>query len=303
MKRIIAVCLLFMGLCGCFNKEETVDTSNGPIVSQDSLTDQEKVLMMVQSCVSDYNEGKIEEREEYFQTKLPPLPIEVTSLPEISSLNDLTEINEPEKYQNAFYVGEYKINDKYSARFIIYKPTKDSFWLNGKLEFLVDPDQVIQNNEEFASTRASIEPLINNADHILNILYGVDVSRSENEVEPGYSQYIPENDGLATIEGIKATAESIYTTEFLETTYYDSSFNGPTPIYKMVGGTLCVSTNDLPEAPIQKTYDLSRIVAVKEDDAALYVDILVEMYGQLQPNVYQIKFVKTDNGLRLPESI
>ena len=91
-KTVLAALGVLLILCGCGNKNKDKDVNPyeaGPVTETDTRTDEEKELSMIQGCIQDYNTNRIPEVEEYLNTQLHPLPLEVTSLPEIKSLSDL----------------------------------------------------------------------------------------------------------------------------------------------------------------------------------------------------------------------
>lgn len=305
MKKIFTLFVCSILLMGCAPKEEVKeDTSNGPIIETNPLSDEEKILLMIQSCIDDYNQNKISEREEYFQTQFPPLSIEVSSLPEIISLSDLQPVEEDTSITNTAFVGEYQIDEKYSARFTVYKPTTDSFWLNGKIEFLVDIDQVSVNNAEFANTKAKLDRMLRNAESILNTLHGINATLDFDQPGPeeGYYRYLPGPDGATSIYQLKSIAESIYTKDFLEENYYITAFEGDYPLFLEKNGQLYCAEVDI-FSPFTNDYDTSRIIATKEEGDFLYIDILMNRYGQLEPTIYRLVLVSTEEGYRFPTAI
>ena len=126
--------LLLLSLClvlpACKKPEEEpvpTGTEYGPIVEEDERTDEEKQLAMIQNCISDYNTGRISEVEDYLDTTLHPLPIGVTSLPEISSLKDLTPEPDYMENSNVSYAGSYAIDYSGEASSVTayYEPDVD----------------------------------------------------------------------------------------------------------------------------------------------------------------------------------
>ncbi|MBR2829720.1 MAG: hypothetical protein IKE68_04135, partial [Solobacterium sp.] len=244
-KTLIAGLLPLFLLTSCSaRKDPSEDTSNGPVTTPDELTDAEKELLMIQGCIEDYNNDLIAEREEYYQMVIPPMPLELDRLPDVNSLNDLKPESIDSEQSNITYAGSIRAGDRYDVLFIIYKPSVNGFWLHGDIEFLVNPDDITVNDPQFADSRAALSPLLNDADDILNRLYGIDVSFDEStEDENGYC--LCTDGAYPTIDSLKAAAESIYTKEFLETAYYPSAFEGEFPVYKEENGRLYVLPSEL----------------------------------------------------------
>lgn len=299
----IAIALTISGCSKDSTSEPTEDpTDHGPIVEKDERTVEEKELEMIQSCIEDYNTGKIKEREEYFQTKLPTLPIGVDQLPQVSSLDDLTPMELNEEDQNFAFKGKQKLNDTEYVVYAITNPTGGWFWTNGSLYFEVDIDQVEKNNPKFKEIKSEIEPLLSNQASILNMLYGMGVTCSEDEVEDGYFPVIAfGSHHPKSIDDIKEIAEEVFTKEFLESNYYPSAFKGKNPIFKMINKKLCCQLSWLTEPPT-KNYECSTILNVKEEKNTLEVDLLYSIIGKLQPSIQQIEFVKEKDGYRLPQA-
>ena len=169
MKKILTALTVLTLLCGCTAKKQT-DDYTGPVATEDPLTDEEKELQMIQSCISAYNNNEIQDLEDSLQTSITPLPIGITSLPEISSLSDLVEVKDAEASTNTTYVGQYTIQDSYYAIFSIYKPKTGSFWLNGSVTFNIDPSAVTVNNPQFAEYKPALDLLLEMDNLVLNWL-------------------------------------------------------------------------------------------------------------------------------------
>lgn len=300
-KWMIAASVLAVMLSGCAKKTKTAEYT-GPVAEETAETDQEKELQMIQSCISDYNEQKINDLEKTLQTTIPPLPIGITSLPEISSLTDLTQITPDASTSNTAFIGSYAISDTIDAVFEIFNPSKGSFWLNGKIYFEADPDKVTADNPDFADVRSSLDSLLAEDTEVLNWLYGINVDLGSTEVEPGYypvtamGSYHP-----ASIDDIKAIAEKIYTTDFLETNYYQAAFEGDSPVFKEINGQLCCVQTELVERTAT-AYDTHLILAVQKNDTTTDIDLLTTIQDQVQPVIYRIVLTDTPNGYRLAKN-
>lgn len=302
----LSASLLFVG--GCKSKDQV--SSDTPVndlsllETPDSRTDEEKELEMIQGCISDYNTGRISEVEEYLNTQLRPLPLEVDSLPEISSLSDLTEEVDDEEDANTAYVGSYMIDDKYKAVFTIYSPTGESFWLNGSILFQIDPESITLNDPQFTEYREAFETLLDKEFDVLNMLYGLDVSKSSEEgPEEGYYE-VQEVMGstVNSIQDLKDIAESVFTTDYLEDSFYYSAFYNESPIYKEIDGKLYVADSGMIHQGSSYTYEPSYIIAAEERDGTVYVDMLSSSLGELQSTIKRLTLTVTDNGYRLPSA-
>jgi len=299
---MIAASVLALMLSGCEKKTKTEDYT-GPVAEATSETDQEKELQMIQSCISDYNEQKINDLEKTLQTTIPPLPIGVDSLPEISSLTDLQQITPDASTSNTAFIGSYAVSDSIDAVFEIFTPSTGSFWLNGKIYFKADPDKITSDNPEFADIRSSLDSLLAEDTEVLNWLYGINVDLGSTEVESGYypvtamGSYHP-----SSIADIKAIAEKIYTTDFLEANYYQAAFEGESPVFREINGQLCCVQTELVERSAT-VYDTHLILAVRNnDDSTVDIDLLTMIQNQVQPQIYRISLTETPAGYRLAKN-
>ncbi|NCB32280.1 MAG: hypothetical protein EOM64_00105 [Erysipelotrichia bacterium] len=302
MKKLLTAltaCLLI--LCGCTSPNKANDYT-GPVVTEDTMTDEEKELHMIQSCISAYNNQQIAELEDALQISITSLPIGIDTLPEITSLNDLTEVKDAESTTNTAYVGQYSINDSYYALFFIYKPTSGTFWLNGRITFNIDPASVPDNDPKFADYKSALDPMLSVDNMILNWLYGINVTLGSEEIEPGYfpvtgmGSYTP-----ASIDDIKAIAESVFTADFLTSNYYPAAFESASPVFKEIDGKLCCIETELMDRTYP-VYNTSKIINAVEDDNSVFLDILTIINQQDQPEIKRIVMVKTDQGYRLPQN-
>lgn len=304
MKKLMCFLIIFLVLSGCAKKEEPVNlaTDTGPLVREEYMSDEEKELKMIQGVIRDYNEDKIEDRREYFQIRIPSLPIGITSLPEIDSLNDLKEIPVDPGITNAVYAGQYPISDTVSAVFRIYHPTKDMFWLNGDVSFETDPESVEVNAPAFAEYKSVLDSLFSRQNSILNWLYGIDVSLGK-EMEPGYYEVLNMggNTPPASIDEIRGMAEQVFTYEFLNDNYYPTCFNSANPVYKMIDDTLCCVITELPSPPVTE-FSTDHIINAEKTENGVRIDLLSKVLDTVQPEIYEIILTETPDGYRLPSA-
>ena len=99
-----------------------------------------------------------------------------------------------------------------------------------------------------------------------------------------------------SIQELKDKAESIFTQDFLST-YYQVAFESEDPIYREINGDLycSISESDIYEG---LPYDTSRIIATKETDNEILVDLVVSFGQDIDSELQRIILVKTDQGLR-----
>ncbi len=310
MKKKITALLLVLGLLlpGCKKPQEEeapTGTEYGPIVEEDERTDEEKQLAMIQNCISDYNTGRINEVEDYLNTNLHPLPIGVTSLPEISSLKDLTPEPDYMENSNVSYAGSYAISDVHRAVFLIYEPTGGSFWLNGVILFQVNPEEIPMDNSEFTDYRNVLSSLFAKETKVLPWLYGLNLTLSEQESsEPGYYEVLSMG-GMkpASLDDIKAMAEEVFTKEYLEQNFYYSAFYSERAMFKEVDGVVCCAESEMTIQPNSNSYNTHYIIAAEEIDSHVAIDLLTtSSTGEVQPNIRRIYLEHTPDGYRLPSA-
>lgn len=309
VKKILIACMSALLLvAGCSGKDKKADNDipasfNGPVVSEDTRTDEEKELDMIKQAVTTYNtEGKIEEVEKNLLTSLNHLPIEIDSLPEVNDLKDLEEIKDDEILTNTSYVGKYTVGDKYDVVFYIYNPTGGNFWLNGRVGFHIDPADVTLNDPRFSEYRTALTELLSVKDDLLNLMYGIGVKVSEKEgPEPGYHEVLSFGKWKPkTISDIQDIAETVFTRELLSETYYQSAFYGISPTFKEINGKLYCAETDLAPSESAFMYEPSYILAAeKNDDNTVTIDLLASVMGEIQPNIRKISMAETENGYRL----
>lgn len=289
-------------LCGCKKEAPapTGDTSNGPVVPQDTRTPEEKELAMIQQCISDYNEGNLEEIEENLLTQIPRLPIGIEKLPEIQSLNDLEKIEIDTKLSNIAYKGSYPVSEDITAVFEIYHPTGGIFWINGDVKFCVDPEKILRNDPQYSEYKTALDYLLTEQDKVLDWLYGVDVVLSENEVADRYYEVVALGSWQPkSIDDIKEYAENIINKQFLEERYYPGAFSGDMPIYKEINGHLCALQSDVTGRP--RTFDTSTIFAAEDTGAYTRIELLLSMMGKTQPEIQEVKIYRDGDRYKLYE--
>lgn len=306
MKRLIVfIILLFLVLSmfGCTkndSNEDKADTSNGPVVVEDDETVEEKVLRMIKNCIDDYNLNRIEDMETYMNAPLPELPIGITSLPEISSLDDLTQIEDDALISNATYVGYYMVQDNYRVVFKVYYPSGGYFWPNGELLFEMDPDVIEVNNPSYTTYKEALDSLLIREANILDWLYGVGVDLSYEDIQEENYYAVVSND-FTSINELKSYAESVFPKEYLENTYYKNAFEGMSPTYKEIGGKLYCKANDLTSIS-KNQYDTSRIIAVQEEGDTIRINLLSTIMNAPQPEIKNIRLIRSEEGYRLAEA-
>ena len=292
---------LFLGGCNHNKKEEVSETEYGPIVEEDTRTDEEKELEMIQGCIQDYNTNRIPEVEEYLNTQLHPLPIEVASLPEITSLKDLTEEPAYTEASNVTYAASYLVDNKYKVIFLIFEPTGNSFWLNGRALFQIDPTLVEKDNPEYTEYRNAMDYLLSNEKQVLNWLYGLDLDLGDEGPFAGYREVRSMGGSVITsIDQIKAIAEGIFTKDYLEKTFYYSCFYSETPMFKEADGKVWCAASDLITQETSYVYNPHYIIAAKQEGNIVYLDMLADSVGEIQPDIKRLTMEVTDSGYRLP---
>ena len=303
-KQLLAILCLLLTLNGCGTKHKDSDNDqyeNGPVTEVDTRTDEEKELQMIQGCINDYNINRIPEIEEYLNTQIHPLPLEVTSLPEISSLKDLTKEEKYTTNTNCSYAGSYMIDDKYKVIFLIYEPTGNSFWLNGRILFQIDPSLVTVDDSRFTDYRNAMTTLLTREKNILNWLYGLNLVLSEEEVIPGYYEVLAMGERMpSSIDEIKQIAEEVFTKEYLEENFYYSAFYSESAMFKEVNGKVVCARSEMIEQESSSIYNPHYIIAAEERDGIVYLDMLSDSLNEVQPDIKRLTLAITENGYRLP---
>ena len=297
-----SLCLLLTGCNQHPKDDEPAPNEIGPVVEEDPRSDEEKELEMIQGCISDYNTNRIPEVEEYLNTQLHPLPLEVESLPEISSLKDLTKEDAYLETTNAAYAGSYLVNDKYKIIFLIYEPTGNSFWLNGRVLFQIDPSLVTIDDPQYTEYRTAMSSLLAQEKTILNWLYGLNLTLgNENPELPGYYEVLRMGSIKPTsLDEIRATAESVFTREYLEENFYYSAFYSDSAMFKESNGAVYCAKSDMIAQESSSIYNPHYIIAAEERDGIIYLDMLSDSVNEVQPDIKRLTMAVTPDGYRLP---
>ncbi len=295
MKRFLVIfVIVLLALSGCGKEVEYDEFGNE--ITPEPTSDTEKALFMINQAIDDYNNGVIKEKEVEWNTTIKPLPIEIESIPNIKSLNELDDIEIKNRITNAVYDGLYNL-DKYSMVFEIYN-YGTSFWLNGTTSFQVDVDSIEVNNPKFSEIKSTLDTLMAEDIEVLAWLYGVNVELGQESVEyPGFFKVnLVGPNKYNSIQELKDKSESIFTQDFLST-YYQVAFESEDPIYREINGDLycSISESDIYEG---LPYDTSRIIATKETDNEILVDLVVSFGQDIDSELQRIILVKTDQGLR-----
>lgn len=295
MKRFLVIfVIVLLALSGCGKEVEYDEFGNE--ITPEPTSDTEKALFMINQAIDDYNNGVIKEKEVEWNTTIKPLPIEFESIPNIKSLNELDDIEIKNRITNAVYDGLYNL-DKYSMVFEIYN-YGTSFWLNGTTSFQVDVDSIEVNNPKFSEIKSTLDTLMAEDIEVLAWLYGVNVELGQESVEyPGFFKVnLVGPNKYNSIQELKDKSESIFTQDFLST-YYQVAFESEDPIYREINGDLycSISESDIYEG---LPYDTSRIIATKETDNEILVDLVVSFGQDIDSELQRIILVKTDQGLR-----
>ncbi len=307
-KFILAVILFLSGCSRQISASETDSQSDyyGPIVSQDTRTDEEKELEMIQNCIADYQADTITDAEERLENQgihFPNLPLELDSLPEITSLNDLTQVEVDSSISNIYYTGMYLVNDKYQVYFMIYNPSGGSFWLNGGIQFEIDPSLVMADDPQYSEYRSALKDLLAQENDVLCWLMGINVTVSEEEgPAEGYHEVLAMGDNNPrTIDDVKAIAEKVFTQDYLEQNYYPAAFDRDSSTFLEQNGKLYCADTIISEQKSSYSLNPSYIIAAKEDNGIIQLDMLADVNGEVQPIIHRVQLARIDGGFRLPE--
>ena len=300
MKKIYILITCFFLMLGCTTSKNntTADTSNGPVVKEDSRTNEEKILSMIQSCIKNYNEDDLDELRTYYKSNIPNLPLELDSLPEVNALSELTSIVADDN-SNTVYEGMYKV-DKYKITFKIYYPSGADFWPNGDIDFQIDPEDVTVNNPEYEGYRNALTYLLSEESNVIYMLYGANVELAdEPSFDDKYYEVIRVNgEYFSSIDELKEYAETVFIKEYLEGNYYKNSFESETPVYKEVNGKLyCIGAEVTPIVSYQ--YAPEYIIYVKDENGIIKVNLLTKVMDTILPDIKEITLQETENGYRL----
>jgi hypothetical protein len=304
MKKMMAAVLsALLLISGCGSKEPSTSTI---ITSVDTTSDNDKILNMIQECISVYNGtngNTVADKEKELNTVIAPLPVEISVLPDVSSLNDLTELKDEESTTNAVYIGSQTVNDKYSVVYKIYKPSSE-FWINGEITFRADLDKVTSNDVQFAEYRAALDSLLARRTEVLQWLVGLNVTVDETASPmEGYFLVTAMGDNHPqSIADVKAIAESVFTTDYLEYAYYPSAFEKDGATFKEADGKLYCALSQAASVSAPVDYDTSLILAAADDNGTIHIDLLSQVAGQTDPDVMRIDMERTDAGYRFPSA-
>lgn len=281
-----------------------MSSDTGPVVEEDPRSDEEKELDMIKGCISDYNTGRISEVEEYLNTQLHPLPLDIDSLPEIESLHDLDEEKEFYESSNVTYAGSYMVDDRYKIIFLIYEPTGSSFWLNGRILFQIDPELVVKDDPKFAEYRDAMLYLLENETDVLNWMYGLNITLAQEEGPfPGYYEVL--RMGItkpSSINDIRSMAEQVFTKKYLEDNFYYSAFYSDYAMFKEADGAVYCAKSEMIAQESSMTYDPHYIINAEERDGTVYMDMLSQALGTIQPDIKRLTMEKISEGYRLPSA-
>lgn len=301
--------ILFLSACSKQNSTSQTTTQDeyyGPVVSEDTRTDEEKELEMIQNCIADYQTDTISDAEKRLENQgihFPSLPLELISLPEISSLDDLTQVEVDSSTSNIYYTGMYLVNDKYQVYFMIYNPTGGSFWMNGGIQFEIDPSLVTADDPQYSEYRSALTDLLAQENEVLCWLMGINVTVSEEEGPvKGYHEVQAMGDyDPKTINDIKAIAEKVFTQDYLKEYYYPAAFERESSTFLEQDGKLYCAETILTEQKSSYSINPNYIIAAKETDGTVKLDMLADVNGEVQPIIHRVQLARIDDGFRLPE--
>lgn len=301
--------LLFLSACSNQNSTSKTDTQDeyyGPVVTEDTRTDEEKELEMIQNCIADYQTDTIADAEKRLEDQgihFPSLPLELDSLPEISSLDDLTKVETDSATTNIYYTGMYLVNDKYQVYFMIYNPSGGSFWRNGGIQFEIDPSLVTADDPQYSEYRTPLTDLLAKENDVLCWLMGINVTVSEEEGPvSGYHEVLSMGDYTPkTIDDIKAIAEQVFTQDYLKENYYPAAFERESSTFMEQNGKLYCAETILTEQKSSYAINPSYIIAAKEDNNIVQLDMLADVNETVQPIIHRVQLARIDGGFRLPE--
>ncbi|MEG0176738.1 hypothetical protein [Anaerorhabdus sp.] len=286
MKKILTILALSLILIGCSDK------SNEP----KELTFDEKMLLLIQECISDYNTN-VAADSIIHTIDTPALPVQIITIPQIESLKDLKERSDD--HSNAVYIAELPI-DQYKMVFHLYGEC-DSFWQCGEASFEVDTETIMPNNPQLSSVKSILDPLLDKNREVFNYLYGIgaDLDEVESEKYPGYYKviYTAGIENPTSIDQIKTYVEETFDKTFISK-FYPEVFESESPIYIEDDGTLYCIQNT-PSITDEIVYDTSLIISSQEIENEILIDI-VSSYGEIiDPELKRIIITKSENGYRL----
>lgn len=292
MKKIILIILTAFLIAGCSKSKEY--DAFGQEITPDPVSDEEKIVTMINECINTYNDNKVIDVQEQYSTTLPALPLELTTLPTVENYSQL--IKEETIGTNADHVMTLPINDKYSLQFQLYEPL-NSVWLDSKFNFLVDIDQIIKDDPNFDKEKNILDELLTQQEEAINLLYGSGITLGSQYSQNENYYEVMEYD---SIDEIKHIAEEIFTQEYLKT-LYDIAFYQDNPIYIEDNGKL-YATESTTSISTGIPYNTSYIIAVSYDEDQLLIDIAAGYGDDIMPQIYRITLDDEGNGYRLTNS-
>ena len=289
MKKLIIFALLAFMLIGCASQKKYDEF--GREVTADPVSDEEKIIIMINECTSTYNNNQINDIQQQYSTTLPTLPIEVGTLPTVANFNQLTQ--EENVASNADYIYTLPIDDKYSMQFQLYQPL-NSIWLDSNYSFQVDIEQITKDDPNFAQEKELLDNLLNEQELAINLLYASGITLGDQHpTNENYFEVAEYN----SIDQIKSVAENVFTQDYLNT-LYDIAFYQENPIYLEENGILYASdTSSSISTGIP--YNTSYIIATSYEDNRLLIDLAAGYQDDIMPQIYRIELVDEGNGYRL----
>lgn len=286
MKKLVLFLSIALLLTGCTKEPE------GP----KELTFDERMLMLVQECISDYNTS-IAADSIIHTLDTPALPVLIETIPQIESLKDLK--TREDDHSNALYIAELKL-EPYTMVFHIYGEC-DSFWACGEASFEIDTKTIYPDNPTYKGTKEILDELLSKDRAAFDYLYGIGVDLAEQESvdHPGYYQVLNavNIENPTSIDQIKNYVEQVFDVNFVSQ-FYAEVFESESPIYIEDDGVLYCILN-VPSITDEQVFNTSYIIGTKETENEILVDI-VSTYGDLiDPELKRINIVKTENGYRL----
>ncbi|MEG1461926.1 hypothetical protein [Anaerorhabdus sp.] len=286
MKKCLTLFLLICTLTGCSPKSE----------EPKELTFEEKVLLLIQECIDDYNTS-IAADSIIHQIDTPPLPISIGTIPQIEKLSELKPVEDD--HSNAEFIGALKINE-YQMVFHLYS-TCDSFWQCGEASFQIDTTTIRPDSPTFTSTKAILDELLAVDREAFGYLYGigVDLAPEESTAHPGYYEVLNtvNIENPTSIDQIKEYVETVFDKDFISQ-FYPEVFESESPIYIEDNGKL-YSIENAPSITDEQYYNTSLIINTQETEDKILVDIVTSYGDIIDPELKRIEISKTENGYRL----
>lgn len=295
MKRLFILILSIILLCSCGKKEEIEYDQFGNVVTADPVSNDEKIIKIINQVITDYNENNIDSKQSEWNVILPSKPLDIDEIPLVDNIDQLTKTED--NTTNADYIYLYDIGN-YQMKFKLYSPFNE-FYLDGDLAFLTDIDKVTKDNSNYVKEKKILDNLLVSTNDVLNLLYGLDVKiGNESKTHSGYYEFISFNDQkFSSIDQIKEYAQNIYSTHYLND-IYKIAFESEDPIYINEGKKLYVRETD---TTIKETvhYNTSYILNSKSTDDLLDIDILIS-YGEYPVNeVHRISLVEENGNYKI----